>query len=530
MIPLLLLFGCIHAFAQKNWDLGVGLGGAYYIGELDPFPDGIGLIRPAGVGFLRYQLNNTIALRADGVIGMVAGADSRFKDRERINRGLRFYSPFLEGAARIEIYPFGLYKNPVLAQKSESSGATGPSSSVPSEKKLRKISPFISIGAGLSYAYPYINYQEIDGPNPALDYTKVAADRQNRTFLAPIIPVGGGLRIRINQRTSLGLEAAIRIRFSDYLDGLKAVSNSKADDWYAVGLITLSRSFGKAKQQGLENTNGTQTGLTDSQAMNALPDADRDSVPDASDKCPNLPGFARFEGCPDTDLDGILDSDDACPNDPGPVQLKGCPGSDRDLDGIADVADKCPDMPGIVLYEGCPDTDDDGIPDHKDNCPGIKGMPSLMGCPDTDGDGVADQYDTCPDKPGSAANSGCPGPIAQYLVGVPFKALYFNSQKQDWFESSYLTLTEVIQILNDNPSYKVRIEGHTDNSGELPANQLLSEQRAKKCYDYLLQKGIDASRMQYSGFGASRPAPSKNPNSTEARQLSRRVEIYFFKS
>ena len=57
--------------------------------------------------------------------------------------------------------------------------------------------------------------------------------------------------------------------------------------------------------------------------------------------------------------------------------------TDRDGDGIIDTEDKCPDVAGIIKYQGCPipDTDGDGINDEEDKCPAIFGLVNNMGCP-----------------------------------------------------------------------------------------------------------------------------------------------------
>lgn len=550
--------------AQRPWEIGLGVGGAYYMGELDPFPKAIGLIRPAGSGLIRFHLNNYISLRADGTAGYLAGNEASYPNILNAERQISFRTPFLDGSGRMEIYPFGrntpLQKNTGTVQSFDRTRKliiqNGDTTVL--QPKARLISPYIMAGGGLTYAYPVVDYSIDDGLHPSFTTTDIDKDRANRSLWMLHVPIGAGLRIRLSEKMSLGLEGAFRINFSDYLDGLKAVTKSTANDWYFVGQITLSRSFGKTDRDGdgvadaadkCPNTPGSKQafGCPDADLDGTIdakdkcpdvkgprtsmgcPDTDQDGIADDADKCPNLPGIESFEGCPDTDSDGIPDQDDACPNDAGPALLKGCPGLDRDLDGVADKVDACPDMAGIALYQGCPDSDGDGLADNNDNCPGIKGDAKLKGCPDGDGDGVADRDDLCPTMAGSFSNSGCPGAVSMYKAGVPFKALYFNSQKQDWFETSYATLQEVLEVLKENPSFKIKIEGHTDNSGELPANQLLSEQRAKKCFDYLVSKGIDPTRMSVSGFGASRPALMSNPESAQARQLSRRVEIHFFK-
>ncbi len=70
---------------------------------------------------------------------------------------------------------------------------------------------------------------------------------------------------------------------------------------------------------------------------------------------------------------------------------------------------------------------------------------------------------------------------------------------------------------------KVRIEGHTDGLGEPKVLQELSEKRAEAIRDYLIGKGIEASRLKTKGLGASQPiAPN---NMEENRRANRRVEL-----
>jgi hypothetical protein len=62
------------------------------------------------------------------------------------------------------------------------------------------------------------------------------------------------------------------------------------------------------------------------------------------------------------------------PNRCGISKIPGCP--DKDNDGIQDSEDKCPDVSGLAKYNGCPvpDTDKDGVNDEEDNCPTIAGV------------------------------------------------------------------------------------------------------------------------------------------------------------
>ncbi len=86
------------------------------------------------------------------------------------------------------------------------------------------------------------------------------------------------------------------------------------------------------------------------------------------------------------------------------------------------------------------------------------------------------------------------------------------------------TLNEIVDMMKNHTDLKILVEGHTDNTGDAAHNQTLSEQRAASVVKYLTTKGgIDASRLQSKGFGATKPA---KPNDTpEGRQANRRVEL-----
>ena len=72
-------------------------------------------------------------------------------------------------------------------------------------------------------------------------------------------------------------------------------------------------------------------------------------------------------------------------------------------------------------------------------------------------------------------------------------------------------------------SGRVLVEGHTDSVGSDHYNQGLSERRAKTVRDYIVSKGVPASRITTRGYGESKPVAS---NATEAgRAENRRVEV-----
>ncbi len=101
--------------------------------------------------------------------------------------------------------------------------------------------------------------------------------------------------------------------------------------------------------------------------------------------------------------------------------------------------------------------------------------------------------------------------------------IYFETDKAILLDSSYKELDAMFEILSTNNSNKIIIAGHTDNQGDEKHNQQLSEARAKAVYSYFIEKGIAASRMEYIGYGSTKPI--SNNNTEEGRRKNRRVEI-----
>jgi outer membrane protein OmpA-like peptidoglycan-associated protein len=258
-------------------------------------------------------------------------------------------------------------------------------------------------------------------------------------------------------------------------------------------------------------------------------DTDKDGTLDKDDLCVNEPGPIVTKGCPDNDGDGIANKDDKCPDQNGLASNNGCPLIDTDKDGITDDKDKCVTVPGVAKYEGCPipDTDKDGINDEDDKCVTVPGLARYNGCPvpDTDGDGVNDEDDKCVNEPGLKENSGCPEIKKEIVQQVEYAArrIQFTFAKADLLPVSEKVLDEIAELLEKEPTLKLDIEGHTSNDGNFNANMKLSNDRADAVRGYLMQKGIDPSRLTARGFGPTKPL---NDGKTEAeRALNRRVEL-----
>lgn len=99
----------------------------------------------------------------------------------------------------------------------------------------------------------------------------------------------------------------------------------------------------------------------------------------------------------------------------------------------------------------------------------------------------------------------------------------FAPTKADILPASTPLLAQVVDALVQGKIKRVRIEGHTDNQGDKPANLQLSKDRARAVADALVKAGIDASRLEVEGYGDERPiAPNLTPR---GRELNRRVEF-----
>ena len=290
---------------------------------------------------------------------------------------------------------------------------------------------------------------------------------------------------------------------------------------------------------------------TDDRDTNGCPDRDGDKVVDKIDLCPDVPRGPRPDpnrlGCPlgDKDGDGVLDPDDQCPEvakgpNPDPNRI-GCPLGDKDSDGVFDPDDLCPDVPQGAVPDpnkrGCPagDRDRDGVLDPQDQCPdvpaGLNPDPNKRGCPlpDRDGDTVVDPVDACPDKPGAPnpdpKKNGCPG-LVEVKGGkiVIVRPVFFATNKDVILAKSFDVLVSVADALKASPQIKrVAVEGHTDDRGKRDYNIELSDRRAKSVVRFLVDKGIDAGRLEAHGYGPMRPVAD---NKTEpGRAKNRRVDF-----
>ena len=101
--------------------------------------------------------------------------------------------------------------------------------------------------------------------------------------------------------------------------------------------------------------------------------------------------------------------------------------------------------------------------------------------------------------------------------------IFFDFNKSTLRPDSYAELDRLLKLLNDLPTLRIEISGHTDNIGSAAYNKTLSENRAKAVVDWLLGKGIKQDRLTYVGYGFDKPIATNDTE--EGRQMNRRTEF-----
>lgn len=496
----------LHSNAQlSKFSVTAGAGIANYLGDLS---DGNKLFSQSGLSFsggLVYEIYPKLNARLNMSFSKVKGSDSKGSGAHK-SRNLSFESNVFDVSASLE-YSFN-------------------------DMNKFRFTPFVSAGIGAFFFSPYAfspagNKQSLRELGTEGQGFAGFPELYSKSDL--IVPIGVGLKYAASKRVLVQFEFNYRITGTDYLDDVS--NNRYASKTLLDARNPLSAQFAyRGTGAYPANTNRLPRGnpakkdgyYTTQLQVGYKLNAGKNAKPGKQDV--KLPVLGKGG---DRDGDGIADVFDRCPDEPGLKYLQGCP--DRDSDGVADIDDKCPDIAGFTRYQGCliPDTDGDGVNDEMDKCPDVAGLARYQGCAaiDTDGDGINDDDDKCVSVKGLASNYGCPA-IDQSLidqVNVAAKNIFFKTYSAELLPKSFSNLNDVVKILNDNPTYKIQINGYTDNRGDVLMNQNLSAARAASVRDYIKSKGISESRLFSTGYGELNPVAT---NSTVAGQTqNRRVEM-----
>jgi outer membrane protein OmpA-like peptidoglycan-associated protein len=116
--------------------------------------------------------------------------------------------------------------------------------------------------------------------------------------------------------------------------------------------------------------------------------------------------------------------------------------------------------------------------------------------------------------------------LAQPEVGDVFvlRNIYFDFDQATIKSESLVELNKLKKFLSENPTVRVCINGHTDSKGSEAYNENLSMRRSRAVVSWLVKNGISSDRLEYKGYGESKPLAS-NDDEDEGREINRRTEF-----
>jgi outer membrane protein OmpA-like peptidoglycan-associated protein/tetratricopeptide (TPR) repeat protein len=132
-------------------------------------------------------------------------------------------------------------------------------------------------------------------------------------------------------------------------------------------------------------------------------------------------------------------------------------------------------------------------------------------------------YPLSKNQPDSTYNKDIPLKPIELNASLVLKNIFFETNSAQLQQISLIEIDKLLQLMNENPTLKVQINGHTDNVGTPAINLKLSGNRAKSVVDYLVSKGININRLLYKGFGETKPVSDNKTE--EGRALNRRTEF-----
>ncbi len=126
-------------------------------------------------------------------------------------------------------------------------------------------------------------------------------------------------------------------------------------------------------------------------------------------------------------------------------------------------------------------------------------------------------------EPDSTYDKDIPLKPIEVNASLVLKNIFFETNSAQLQQISLIEINKLLQLMTENPTLKLQINGHTDNVGKPAENLKLSTNRAKAVVDFLVSKGINIKRLVHKGFGETKPVAD---NKTEAgRAQNRRTEF-----
>jgi OOP family OmpA-OmpF porin len=125
------------------------------------------------------------------------------------------------------------------------------------------------------------------------------------------------------------------------------------------------------------------------------------------------------------------------------------------------------------------------------------------------------------EKPVPPPPPPAPSPAPRKIETLTGPSFEFN--KDHLTAEGRAHVDHAVQVIQQNPGMQVVVEGNTDSVGSDDYNMKLSRRRAETVRDYMVQKGISASRIDTVAYGETRPVASNK--TAEGRAQNRRVDI-----
>lgn len=113
--------------------------------------------------------------------------------------------------------------------------------------------------------------------------------------------------------------------------------------------------------------------------------------------------------------------------------------------------------------------------------------------------------------------------FSQTLQSIDTSSVAFRAGSVEFSSGTEPALQALSDLMLENPDQRIRIEGHTDNTGPDAVNMRLSQERASAVANYLVSRGIAPERLIVKGYGSSQPISSND--SEDGRSRNRRIEI-----
>ena len=346
-----------------------------------------------------------------------------------------------------------------------------------------------------------------------------------------VIPAGIGITEKLCETAMLDISGGINYSLTDNLNFYK--DGKPTDAYYSLGLGIIFTGSDADKDYDNDGfTNGQEKALgTDPNN----PDTDDDGLKDGEE-------INKYKTNPlnaDSDKDGLKDGEEVNRYKTDPLN------PDSDKDGLKDGEE-------VTSYKTDPlnpDTDKDGLKDGEE----VTKYKTDPLNPDTDKDGLKDgeevtKYKTDPlkaDTDGGSVNDGKEiangtNPLdpsddipkkeelkVEVKKSIVLDGVVFKTGSAEISPESAEILEKAFNTLNQNSEIEVEIQGHTDDVGKHAFNMKLSQKRADAVKDYIVNKGIAASRITTVGFGPDKPiVPNTSP---ENKQRNRRIEFFRMK-